>query len=143
MLEQIWRFISFHPEITLIGAITLIQVTPIKLNPWSAIAKAFRKLLMGTIESKLSAIEATVSKLESRMQEEGALQARTHILRFADELYDGKHHSKEYFDDILEDIDKYEKYCEAHKEFKNNKTVMSISLIKSTYRVLIEEHKFN
>lgn len=143
MLEQIWRFISFHPEITLIGAITLIQVTPIKINPWTSIAKAFRKLLMGTIESKLSAIEASVSKLEARMQEEGALQARTHILRFADELYDGKHHSKEYFDDILGDIDKYEKYCEAHKEFKNNKTVMSIALIKDTYRVLIEEHKFN
>lgn len=142
MLEMIYNLFYHHPEITIIGAITLIQIVPIKINPWSSIGKFIKKLLVGNIESKLDDISNKVNDLDKEVREEKALQARTHILRFADELYNNKHHSKEYFDDVLSDIDMYEKYCEAHPDFKNNKTVMSSGLIKDTYSTLMEEHKF-
>ena len=142
MFETIFRFVSFHPEIAILGAITLIQIAPIKIDPWTAAAKAIKRLLVGDIEKKLDSISNKVDALEEQFNEEKALRARTHILRFADELYNKKEHSKEYFDDILDDIDMYDKYCDAHPKFKNNKTVMSAGLIKDTYEKLLAEHRF-
>lgn len=142
MYELLKNLIFFHPEITILGAITLIQITPIKINPWTAVCKFIKKLLIGDIETKLDGISDKVNTLEKRVKEERALQARTQILRFADELYNGDHHSKEYFDDVLDNIDMYEKYCKANPDFKNNKTVMSAGLIKDTYNKLFEQHKF-
>jgi len=139
----VYEFFKAHIEITIFGAITLIQVAPIKINPWSWIAKCIHGLLLGDIDRKLDSISNKVDRLEEQAQEDKALQARKHILRFADELYNGEKHSKEYFDDVLtDDIDNYEKYCESHPSFKNNKTVMSNQLIKDTYAKLMEEHKF-
>ena len=143
MLEAIWKFICFHPEVTVLGAITLSQVAPIKIDPWSGLAKVIKKWLVGGIEEKINEINKKVDSLEKNVCEEKAIQARTHILRFADELYDGKHHSKEYFDDMLDDIDMYEKYCKEHSDFANNKTVISIQRIKDVYAQLMENHKFN
>lgn len=142
MLETIWNFVCFHPEITVLGAITLIQIAPIKLNPWGAIIKAVRNSLVGGIEKKLNEIASKVNLLELQIEEDKALHARAHILRFADGLYNGKHHTKEYFDDMLSDIDDYENYCRSHPSFKNNKTVMSVKLIRSAYQKAIENHEF-
>ena len=142
MWDIIWRFVQHHPEFTVIGAFTLIQIAPIKINPWSWLVGLIHKFLFGKIEEKLDAIGKKVDKLESQQEEDKATQARTHILRFADELYNGGHHSKEYFDDILGDIDKYEKYCESHPDFLNNKTALSTQRIKETYEQLMVEHRF-
>lgn len=140
--ETIIRFIGFHPEIAILGAITLIQIAPIKIDPWTALAKAFKKLLVGDIEKKLDNLTSKVETLESQFNEEKALRARTHIIRFADELYNGKHHEKEYFDNILDDISMYDKYCSEHPKFKNNRTVISAGIINEAYNKLFKEHKF-
>lgn len=142
MLETIWNFICFHPEITVLGAITLIQIAPIKLDPWGTIVRALRNSLVGGIEKKLNEIGKKVDCLEVQFEENKALHARAHILRFADEIYNGKKHTKEYFDDMLSDIDEYEKYCHAHPEFKNNKATISAKLIRSAYQTAIETHDF-
>lgn len=134
MWDSILNFIAFHPEITLIGAITIIQIVPIKLDPWGTIARAIKKFLVGDIEKK-------VDDLDKEMKESKALNCRAHILRFADELRNGIHHESEYFDEILSDIDKYDEYCDAHPKFKNSKTVISTALIKETYTQLRREHK--
>ena len=53
-----------------------------------------------------------VSELKDTMDERDAVLARTHILRFNDEIYNGVKHSKEYFDQTLEDIDNYNRFCD-------------------------------
>lgn len=83
-----------------------------------------------------------VDGVDHELQEHKAVLARTHILRFNDELYNKVDHSKEYFDQTLEDIDTYEKYCADHPDFKNQRTVFAEDNIKSVYKKLTEEHKF-
>jgi len=83
-----------------------------------------------------------VDNVDGELQEHKAVLARTHILRFNDELYNNIDHSKEYFDQTLEDIDTYEKYCSNHPNFKNQRAVFAEDNIKSVYKKLIEEHKF-
>lgn len=141
-MEFILSFIRLHPEITIVGAVTLVQITPIKINPWSWLIKWIRHFLLGGIEDKIDAITKKVDKVEDLIEERDAVLARTHILRFNDELYNGVKHSKEYFDQQLEDIDRYDNYCALHPEFLNSRTVIASKNIKDIYNKLLEEHKF-
>lgn len=143
MTEFIFQFLMHHPEITFVGAITLIQVAPIKLDPWAWLARWFKKIIIGDVEQQLTDISEKVNNLDDKIHEVDAKTLRTHILRFADELYTRQiKHSKDYFDDILNDIKEYELYCDAHKKFKNGKTGMAVELIKKTYKELYDDHKF-
>lgn len=70
-------------------------------------------------------------------------QARSRILRFADECRRGEQHSEEFFDNMMEeDIPLYDHYCENHSEFKNNKATASISIIEEAYKHCLKENKF-
>ena len=68
--------------------------------------------------------------------------ARRDILRFNDEIRRGQEHTAESFDDILEQIDIYERYCSAHPDFENNKAVMATENIKRVYRIRMEKNDF-
>ena len=77
-----------------------------------------------------------------KMEEERVDRARSRILRFNDEVMLGTEHSKEHFDEILEDIDRYENYCDIHPNYENNKAVLAIKTIKEEYLYCLEHHKF-
>lgn len=136
-----WEWIKFHPEITIIGAVTLIQIAPIKLDPWTWLAKWFRRMAAGEIEKRLADIEKKIDRVESTIEEREAVLARTHILRFNDELHNGLSHSSEYFLQTIDDIAKYDQYCADHPSFANGRTVIACEQIKATYKRLYEEHK--
>ena len=142
MWQMIWSFVKLHPEITVVGAVTLVQVAPIKINPWSWVGRTLRRVIIGDIDEKLREIVKKVDKIEDTINERDAILARTHILRFNDELYNNVKHSRDYFLQTLEDIDNYEKYCEAHPDFKNSRTTMAEQNIKEVYQRLFAEHKF-
>lgn len=142
MWQMIWSFVKLHPEITVVGAVTLVQIAPIKINPWSWVGRTLRKVIIGDIDEKLREISKKVDKIEDTINERDAVLARTHILRFNDELYNNVKHSRDYFLQTLEDIDNYEKYCEAHPDFKNSRTTMAEQNIKEVYQRLFAEHKF-
>lgn len=62
-----------------------------------------------------------------------AKQARYRILRFYDEICEGRLHSESHFEDVLDDIDFYETFCSTHKDFKNNRGTAAMEYIKATY----------
>ena len=72
---------------------TLVQIAPIKINPWSAVARGIGKTMNKDMMDKLESVETEVKdlkekhdKLESRMDKDDADACRTRIIRFADEL---------------------------------------------------------
>lgn len=79
--------------------------------------------------------------LNSKVDRNQAILARTHILRFADELRNGVHHSSEYFRQQLDDCDTYNRFCESHPDFKNSYTATADKYIKETYERLLKEGK--
>ena len=75
--------------------------------------------------------------LEAHIRENEETEARTtryRILRFYDELCEGHVHSESHFEDIIEDIDRYETYCSNHKDFKNNRGTAAMEYIKKCYK---------
>ena len=79
-------------------------------------------------------IERKLDALDERLDRDKAIEARNHILRFADELRNGIDHSEDYFKQMLLDCDIYEKYCFDHPDFSNGLTVMASELIKERFR---------
>lgn len=125
-----------------VALLSFIQVAPIKINPWSWIGKAIGKSINGEVIEKVGCLEKEVKCLHKAVEEDGAVTARVRILRFNDEILRSEKHTKDSFDQCLADIDHYEKYCEAHKGFKNNMTVMAADNIKRCYRNCLEQHDF-
>jgi len=75
-------------------------------------------------------------------EESQTRQARIRILRFYDEICEGKRHSENHFEDILDDIDDYESFCESHPKFKNNRGQTACEYIKEIYKKIKTENAF-
>ena len=127
----------------------IIEVSPIKLNPWTWLLSPLRKAITGDLSDKMTAIGKDVSKLQADLddhidsyQQDKASTARQRILRFNDEILQHQKHTKEHFDEILADIDFYEDYCADHPKYPNNKAVIAIENIKNTYKKCQEHNGF-
>ena len=116
------------------------------------VATAFsgeKKVTMTEISDKLDAqrkdiddLKDTFTKMQGVESKEEAKSARRRILKFNDELLRGLQHSKEYFDDVLEDVKTYEDYCKSHPDFENGKTVMADRNIKRCYEKCVIDNSF-
>lgn len=133
----------------LIILLTLIQVSPIKVNPWSSLVKWFGKNLNTEVVSKVDKLEASITDLTKKQEEAEARTekrdidlCRMRILRFADELRRGIDHSEEFFDQVLDDITDYKHYCESHTDYENNKAVAAIQKIERTYQERLDKNDF-
>lgn len=93
------------------------------------------------LEEKLDRQDQKIDEVRDKIDENAAILARTHILRFSDELRNGVEHSNEYFRQQLDDCDTYNKYCETHPNFKNSYTETADEYIKETYNRLLREGK--
>ena len=117
---------------------SLLEVSKIKINPWSWIGNLLNK---GVI-SKMEKIEKDVAEVKKEIGENTATSSRYRILRFDDEILHNTKHTKEHFDQILIDIDVYEKFCDNHPDFRNNLAVMAIKHIKQVYQKCSSENSF-
>ena len=121
---------------------TILQIAPIKINPWSWIAKRIGRAINGELIDKVDGLAIDMKKNKDDDDEQWASLSRSHILRFGDELRHGVSHSKEHFDQILLDISKYESYCSTHKDYINDVANETIKHIKSTYQECLIKNSF-
>ena len=82
------------------------------------------------MNNKMQNLSDKMDKLSKANGEGMAYTWRYRILRFNDEIIQEVRHTKEHFDQILEDIDNYEKFCKENPDFPNNKAVLAIKNIK-------------
>ena len=101
---------------------------------------ANRKKTQESIKQTTEAMEKRIDKLQTsydaHVRDYEAAKAssqRYRILRFYDEVCEGRKHSESHFEDILDDIDSYERYCDKHKEYKNNRGHVAMQYIRDTY----------
>lgn len=114
---------------------TLVQIAPIKVNPWSTIGKAIGKALNSDVIAKLDE--------HIRIDDERNADAhRAYILRFNTELLRSIRHTEEDFNEILYNIDCYERYCAEHPDYQNNRAVHAIKNINRVYDECMKNHDF-
>ena len=88
-------------------------------------------------------IAREVDIIKKRFDEDRATNARIRILQFSDEI---RHpvltRSKESYDQILQDIDDYEEYCDKSPGYKNSKAVAAIGFIRDKYNEHLKDDSF-
>lgn len=119
-----------------------IQVSPIKINPWTYLFRAFGRAVNAEMLEKAESLEIQIVEVKSSIAENEAKNARVRILHFGDEIYRGRNYSKEHFINILDDISEYEAYCREHPDFKNERTKETERLILDKYRKNLRRHTF-
>lgn len=126
----------------LVVLMSAIQLAPVKLNPWSALAKALGRAVNADLLKELADTKATLEKHIQIDDERNADAHRAKILAFNTELLRGQDHTREDFIEALSEIDFYEDYCRAHPEYKNNRAVLAIENIKRVYADRLRKHDF-
>lgn len=133
----------------LLVAMTLIQIAPIKVNPWSAVARAIGKAINKDVLDGLA--EVKKDQKETRRILDGHIEMddirnadahRARILQFNNELLRDIPHTREDFIEILAEIDFYEKFCDTHKDYKNNRCTHAIANISRVYDDRLVKHDF-
>jgi uncharacterized coiled-coil DUF342 family protein len=136
--------------------LSMIEVSKIKINPWSWLAKQIGNAINGEVlkevkelktdiqevKAEATSLKDDLSKLNDKVDENSAMTARVRILRFGGELSRGIDHNKENFDQALCDISDYEKYCSEHPEFKNDRAKLTIKYIEQEYNKRLENNSF-
>ena len=133
----------------LLVLLTVIQIAPIKVNPWSAIARLLGKAINADVLKELDDVKGEVKETQKtldehiRMDDErNADSHRQRILAFNNELLRDIPHTEEDFIEVLGEIDFYEDYCKTHPEYKNNRAIHAIAHIEKIYDERLEKHDF-
>lgn len=139
-----------------LGVPTLIQLSPLKLNPWSCLFKLLKWLwraicrsLNAEVLKELADVKTAQNdvktKLESHIKmddEREADKVRASILHFNNELLRDIPHTKEEFVEILAKIDWYNDFCNTRKDYRNSRAVHAIANIERVYDARLDKHDF-
>lgn len=126
-----------------------IKIPKLELNVWSWLGRAVGKVLNGTVIDRLDATDKKLDTLKDELdkhikaEEVAKIDSyRRSILQFNDEILANRRHSKETFDQNLQLIDAYEKYCDTHTDYPNNQALLAIENIKKVYAKRLDKHDF-
>ena len=126
----------------LVLAMTLIQITPIKLNPWTAIAKLLGRAINGDVLDELDNVKCKLEVYIDSSEQRDAEMHRRNILHFNNELIRQKEHTKEEYVEILGEIDAYRRYCDSHPDYQNSGAVHAVAHIERTYDIRLDKGDF-
>lgn len=133
----------------LLVVLTVIEITPIKINPWSAVFKWLGKAINADVLSELNDVKAaqlaTQDALDEHIRiddERNADMHRQRILAFNNELLRDIPHTQEDFIEVLTEIDCYETYCSTHPDYKNKRAIHAVAHIGRVYDERLEKHDF-
>lgn len=134
--------------------LTLIQISPLKIDPWSWLARKIGNALNQDVIKKQEEMQheskeyqknndEQIRGIKNSMERKSIEDARNRILRFGDEIKSKQiRHSQEYYVQILADITEYEGYCKQHPDFKNERTIITDKLIKDSYEQHLKNNDF-
>lgn len=92
--------------------------------------------------SLLEKIIADLATIREEMKRDRAVNARIRILGASDEVLHGVDHSLEWWNQVNEDITKYDNYCNNHPDFKNNKAVQAVDHLNKIYAERLDNNDF-
>ena len=87
-----------------LGGSWLIQISPIKINPWTWMARSIGRAINGELIEKVDNLEKQFKQMQEDDAEREAKSARIRILRFGDEC-------QQQHDCLIPETKKHSKTC--------------------------------
>lgn len=127
----------------------LIEIAPIKVNPWSAIVKKLGKEFNEDINNQLTGLQKQIAQQSEALKEARKISdrreianLRRYILQFNSEIIREVPHTQEDFVEALDAIQDYRNFCKGHPDYSNGRIPHAIANIENTYEKLMAQHEF-
>jgi hypothetical protein len=129
-INEIWEFLR-GLDLGWTGAgilvlLSLIQISPVKLDPWDMIFNWLGNKLNGSLQKQVREIWINMH--------------RQAILQFARECRAGQEHSEEEWSHVLNVADEYEQYC-LKNSVVNGIVKQDTLYIRQLYQELSRDHR--
>jgi len=125
---------------TLVGILSLIQIAPIKINPWDVILGWVGSKINAGIRGQLDAVREKSDIQQEEFREFWVDYQREAILRFSRECSQEIPHSREEWNHILDIIRRYESFCIKH-DIANGVIEENSSYLRDLHKKLLNEHR--
>lgn len=113
--------------------LSLIQISPLKLNPWDKLFAWIGRKINGVTEKWLASVEKQILDMWVNSH-------RQCILTFARETRAGIEHSSDEWTNVLNVAEEYEKYV-AEKKITNGIVTQDTEYIRNLYQELSRDHR--
>ena len=113
--------------------LSLIQISPLKLNPWDKLLGWFGKKLNGATERRLETVEKQIRDMWINNH-------RQTVLTFARECRANIEHSSDEWTNVLNVAEEYEKYVLENK-VTNGIITQDTEYLRKLYQELSRDHK--
>jgi hypothetical protein len=113
--------------------LSLIQISPLKLNPWDKLLGWFGKKLNGATEKRLETVEKQIRDMWINNH-------RQTVLTFARECRADIEHSSDEWTNVLNVAEEYEKYVIENK-ITNGIITQDTVYLRKLYQELSRDHK--
>lgn len=131
--------------ITSASLMSFIQFLIVRHDQKNGLLNEMNKRLKDTqddIETMRKHVDNTFDSFCEEIYQEQMRYCRIRILTASDEIRRNVKHSEEFYDQINDDISKYNHYCRSHPGFQNNKAIHAISNINRAYEECLRNNDF-
>lgn len=139
--QQVWTWVGTHLWQIIVFGSLFIQISPIKIDPWSFIIKWIGKVLMGEACGKMDDLIEKIDDMDTEMKENEKDRIRWEILDFANSCHNHRKHTRDEFKHIIELNDKYNTLLEQTHD-RNGVFKAEYEYIKKLYDKLNEKDAF-
>ena len=141
MLQKQVEWIGANLWTIIIIVSIFIQITPIKINPWSALFKWIGQQVTGNACNKIDGLVEKISHIEEDVKTNEKDRIRWEILDFANSCRNNRRHTREEYQHIIALNDKY---CKLLKETHDANGVFEADYkyIKKLYAERLEKNDF-
>ena len=121
--------------------LTLIEVTPIKINPWSGLLHWIGRKVNSDLYEAVKGLTNDVEKLKKDFEVKNANDLRWSILGFANSCRRGDRHSREEWKHAVDQMAFYEDYVDKH-DITNGVIKEDTKYLRELYHKISVENDF-
>lgn len=126
--------------VVLIIVLSLIEVSPIRWNPWDRILGWLGKKFNKDVHEELQETRDRLKMVEKQVSDMWVSGHRNAVLIFAREARAGMEHSPDEWVNVLNQAEEYEKYVHEHG-ITNGIVTQDTEYIRKLYQELSREHR--
>ena len=139
--QDVWTWISNNLVQLILICSVFIQISPLKIDPWSKVLKWVGKIMNADLEKKIEDFTETITDLEKTVDENEKDRIRWEVLDFANSCRNNRRHTKDEFEHIVTLNKKYKRLLKKTDD-TNGVFDVEYEYIKELYAERLRKNDF-
>lgn len=140
-MQQFLQWVANHILTIIIALSAIIQISPIKINPWTALFNWIGKNITSNACGKIDGLIEKVDKIDQEVKTNEKDRIRWEILDFANSCRHDHRHTRDEFQHVVALHDKYMKLLEETND-SNGVFEVEYEYIHNLYTERLEKNDF-